>query len=112
MNAVVLGQTRPQVVFARSTIASRPKAMQLRGRHCPLVVRASDDEDIIPVFSGHRKSEFTPSELQQLRHPHLIGGKSIGEELSLIRQKYLEAEAAAEANVVEKLSSAQWYGLC
>jgi hypothetical protein len=106
MNAVGLGQTRPKIAFSKSAIASQPKT--LRGHRCPLVVRASDDEEIIPVLSGHRKSGFTSSELDQLRHPHLIGGQSIGEELALIRQQYLEAEAAAEARVAEKLSSAQW----
>lgn len=106
MNAVALGQTRPKIAFSRSAIASQPKT--LRGRRYPFVVRASDDEDIIPVISGHRKNGFTSSELDQLRHPHLIGGQSIGEELALIRQKYLEAEAAAESRVAEKLSSDQW----
>jgi len=106
MNAVALGQTRPKIAFSRSAIAAQPKT--LRGRRCPLVVRASDDEEIIPVISGHRKSGFTSSELDHLRHPHLIGGQSIGEELALIRQKYLEAEAAAEAKASKKLSSDQW----
>lgn len=109
-NAVALGSTRPHVSQSRSALASPKPKMQLRGRRCPLVVRASDDEDIIPVFSGHRKSGFTPTELDHLRHPHLLGGRSIGDELALIREKYLEAEAVAEARVSEKLSSPQWDG--
>ena len=109
MSAVVLGQIRPRVAFSGSAIASPPAKMQLRGRRCPLVVRASDDEDIVPIISGTRKRGFTPQELDQLRHPHLLGGKSIGQELAIIREKYLEAEAAAEARVAERLSSDQWY---
>lgn len=108
MHAVALGQIRPRFAFSRSANAVAPKAMQLRARRCPLVVRASDDEDIVPIISGTRKRGFTPKELDQLAHPHLLGGKSIGQELALIREKYLEAEAAAEAQVAERLSSDQW----
>jgi hypothetical protein len=115
MNTVALGQTLP---FSRSIAiaigASQQSKTRLprraRGRSSMVVRAMSDDEDIIPVVSGHRKSGFTPSELEQLRHPHLLGGKSVGEELALIREKYLEAEAFAETRVAEKLSSAQWDG--
>lgn len=72
-------------------------------------VRASDDEDVIPIFSGHRKTEFNAVDYERLSHPKLLGGKTIGEELAMIRARYLDAEAQAEAEVARRLSSSQWY---
>lgn len=73
-----------------------------------LVVRASDDEEIVPIISGRKKKGFTPKEYEQLRNPSLLGGSTVGEELAIIRQRYLDAEKRAAAHVDEHLSSTQW----
>lgn len=56
-----------------------------RSRRTLLVVRA--DEEIIPIVSGREKKSFSPSEYEQLRNAKLLGGKTIGEELALIREQ-------------------------
>lgn len=60
----------------------------------PLVTRAADDDDdIIPMWSGRRKSGFTESEYEQLRSPRLLGkNTTIGEELELLHQQYTQQE--------------------
>ena len=102
MYGVALGHNHVLVASTRSVITP----MRVRHR---LVVRASDDEDIVPIVSGKKKKGFTPKEYEMLRNPTLLGGSTVGEELAIIRQKYLEAEARAEAHVAEHLSSSQWY---
>lgn len=47
----------------------------------PLFIRASDDEDVVPVISGRFKKGFSADDMERLRHPHLLGGRTIGEEL-------------------------------
>ena len=47
-------------------------------RRGPLRVRC-DDEEMIPLTKVKRG--FTTRELEQLAHPHLLGGKTVGEEL-------------------------------
>jgi hypothetical protein len=57
---------------------------------------ASDDEDMIPVWSGRHKSGFTESEYKKLRNPRLLGkNTTIGEELELLREKFQETERVA-----------------
>lgn len=73
-----------------------------------LVVRASDDEDIIPIITGRKKKDFTQKEYEMLRHPHLMGGKTIGDELAIIRSKYVEAEENASETLHTKVVSANW----
>jgi hypothetical protein len=47
-----------------------------------LMVRASDDEDMVPILSGRRKKGFTKKEYEQLKQPKLLGqNTSIGEEV-------------------------------
>lgn len=45
-----------------------------------------------------------------LRNPQLLGGSTIAEELTLIREQYLNAEQMAEQRAREKLTSDQWDG--
>lgn len=35
--------------------------------------RASDDDEIVPILSGRRKTGFTEKEYEQLRNPRLLG---------------------------------------
>lgn len=74
-----------------------------------LVVRASDDE-MVPIISGRKKKGFTSEEYERLRNPRLLGGKSIGEELALLREEHQKAEARAEEAAQQRLSSAYWDG--
>ena len=42
---------------------------------------------MIPIVKGAQKKGFTQKEYEQLRNPKLLGGKTIGEELELLREK-------------------------
>lgn len=46
----------------------------------------------------------------QLRNPKLLGGKTIGEELGMLRKEYLSAEERASSQVREDLVSENWQG--
>lgn len=74
-----------------------------------LVVRASDDE-MVPIISGRKKKGFTPEEYERLRNPQLLGGKTIGEELALLRQHHAQTEARAGDAAQQRLSSTNWDG--
>lgn len=72
-------------------------------------VRA-DDEEMIPLVRLPRTRHFTDTEQARLGKPSVqLGGKTIGEELSLIRKQYLEAEARA-ARSEEHLHDTNWQG--
>lgn len=73
-------------------------------------VFASDDEDMVPIFSGRKKKGFTEQEYEQLRNPKLLGGKTIGEELELLHTAHQEAEARASELANTKLASSHWDG--
>ena len=95
---------------SRLRLASpRPALAHAMGcqRRLSLVVRASDDEDIVPILTGRRKTGFTDKEKERLQHPHLLGGKTIGAELELLRARYTEAEQRALQEEA-KLVSNQW----
>jgi hypothetical protein len=74
---------------------------------------ADDDDEIIPLLAPRRQA-FTPKELEALSHPkHTLGGKTVGEELSLIRAQYLAAEAKAsqaEAHLHSAAKGGNWDG--
>jgi hypothetical protein len=92
---------------ARVAFMARVSRIPMRPNR--LVVRASDDEDIVPIISGHIKKEFNKKDLEKLAHPSFsLGGKTIGEELARIRTQYVKAESAMEAEVAQRLSSSQW----
>lgn len=74
------------------------------------IVRASDDEDIVPIVTGRRKSGFSSKEYEQLRNPKLLGGKTLGQELELIRSKYLEAQQDAHTKSDTQFNSPNWDG--
>lgn len=76
----------------------------------PVPIRASDDEDMVPILSGRRKKGFTKKEYEQLKNPKLLGGKTIGEELSMLRQEYLSAEGRAHEQSRSEFSSDNWQG--
>jgi hypothetical protein len=40
----------------------------VRSRIASVKVKASDDEDMVPILSGRRKSGFTPREYEQVRY--------------------------------------------
>ena len=74
-----------------TSIAVSRRGLIRNRRNCPgLRVRASDDEDTLPIFSGRLKSGFTPAEEENLRHPKLLGGKTIGEELGELGTRHRE----------------------
>lgn len=90
-------------------VGAMPRAVRSPIRPSRLMVRASDDEDMVPIISGHKKKEFTKRDLEKLAHPSFsLGGATIGEELARIRSRYVEAESAMEAEVTQRLSSPQW----
>eukprot|EP00887_Chlorella_sp_A99_P003001 scaffold9.g3001.t1 len=74
-----------------------------------LCVRCDDDE-IVPILRGRRKSEFTAKELEALRKPRLLGGKTIGQELSMIRKKYKESEVKMGKAERSMSSGGNWDG--
>lgn len=82
--------------------------LYIRGRR--LIIRASDDEDMVPILSGTKKKGFTKKEYEQLKNPKLLGGKTIGEELSMLRQEYLSAEERAKDQSVNEFVSDNWQG--
>ncbi|PSC74862.1 hypothetical protein C2E20_2033 [Micractinium conductrix] len=73
------------------------------------VVRADSDDEIVPIIGGKFKKEFTQEEYEKLRNPTLLGGATIGDELALIRKRYLAAEALAQKEVA-KQTTANWDG--
>ncbi len=73
-----------------------------------ITVRA-DDEEMIPLFRLPRKDGFSDRERAQLAKPQLLGGKTIGEELTLLRQQYLASEARASQGEA-RLQSDKWDG--
>lgn len=81
-----------------------------RARHSVTRIRASDDEDMVPILSGRRKKGFTKKEYEQLRNPKLLGGKTIGEELSMLRKEYVSAEERAREQSHNELVSENWQG--
>lgn len=104
LTASLLKPLKP--IVAKSPSTTRPK-------RCKLVVRAhgaadAHDEDIIPIL-GRVKKDFTDKELEEMKHPHLLGGKTIGEELSLIRKQYVKAEEKA-LHREDELFSSNWAG--
>lgn len=86
---------------------SRMQSQRPRRAH-RLVVRAHDDEEILPLL-GLPKHDWNEKDLEALAHPHLLGGKTIGEELALIRRDYLASEAKALAGEAH-LHSSNWDG--
>ena len=80
------------------------KSSTRRPCHVRLVTtRASDDDDIIPMLSGRRKSGFTEAEYEQLRNPRLLGkNTSIGEELELLHREFINAERLAGEKQVSR----------
>ena len=69
----------PGLAPLQARCARGPQLRRARGG--PLSIRASDDEDVVPVISGRFKKGFSADDMQRLRHPHLLGGRTIGEEL-------------------------------
>lgn len=101
-----------------TTVGARLRPAQtLQPRSAPLTVRAvhrfsvrcDSDDEIVPIVSGRTKKGFTKEEYEQLRNPQLLGGGTIGEELALIRKRYLAAEQVAQKEVA-KQTSHNWDG--
>ena len=82
---------------------------EARTRRVHLIVHASDDEDMVPILSGRRKKGFTSKEYEKLRNPELLGGKTIGEELALIKEQHDAAEKRAAERAEKEFASANWY---
>ena len=59
----------------------RGRTVPSPARRGPVRPRAHDDDDVLPILGPHTKTEFTPEELDKLAHPHLLGGKTMGDEL-------------------------------
>lgn len=92
-----------QNVCGKATVA--PRRITCRSRRA-LIVRA-DDDDILPIISG-RISEPVPPE--NLPKPKLLGGKTIGEELSLIHKAMQSSEEDMTDRMEKRLYSSQWQG--
>lgn len=73
-------------------------------------VRASDDEDMVPILSGRRKSGFTDKEYEQLRNPKLLGGATIGEELAILHERLQASEERAMQRSLEHHKTENWDG--
>lgn len=82
----------------------------VRSRIASVKVKASDDEDMVPILSGRRKSGFTPREYEQLRNPTLLGGKTIGEELAILKERHDAAEQRAMETSDQHFVSENWDG--
>lgn len=91
-----------------SHLVKRGIGKRVNGRRSVCVPRASDDEDMVPILSGRRKKGFTEKEYEQMRNPKLLGGKTIGEELTLLRERYNQAEVAAKEQSRNDFVSANW----
>jgi len=91
----------PQV---RAGTIARPRHRNVRTRR-PLVVRAHDDDDVLPIF--RLPTQEAPESLPM---PHLLGGKTIGEELGMIHDRMVEADWEADHEMHEHLYSANWQG--
>ena len=106
---------RPTCWVTTFTTRVNPVGTTTRGRIATTTsrrffVRASDDEDMVPILSGRMKKGFTEKEYAQLKNPKLLGGKTIGEELSMLRQEYLSAEERARDQSHHEFSSDNWQG--
>jgi hypothetical protein len=104
-----LTATRSSCLRAQTAVlCARRPTQPLRAYH-RLSVRCDSDDEIVPILSGRQKKGFTPKEYEKLRNPELLGGATIGDELSLIRKQYLTAEQQA-AKKFEVKKSANWDG--
>lgn len=81
---------------------SRPPAVRSRR---VLVVRAYDDDDVLPIF--RLPTQEAPESLPM---PHLLGGKTIGDELGLIHNAMVKADEDADKDMHAHLYSANWQG--
>ena len=75
LTTVTTGAGRVRFVLPRRVLRCRncaaPRVL------CP--VRASDDEDMVPILSGRKKRGFTKKEYEQMKKPQLLGSNtSIG----------------------------------
>lgn len=69
---------------------------------------SAHEEELLPLVRLP-KTEFSKEDYEKLAHPHLLGGKTIGEELALIRLRYLDAERKAVEGEAH-LHSENWQG--
>jgi hypothetical protein len=72
-----------------------------------LVVKAHEEEDVLPIVSGRLAQPPDPEKL--IRGPSM-GGKTLGEELVLLREAYTTDEKQKEKEMEAKLYSGNWQG--
>lgn len=94
-----------QFSTATLPVARRSRASGVSRR--TLVVRAHEEEDILPIVSGRLAEPPDPSKLP--KGPQL-GGKTLGEELVLLRKAYNADEEEKEKRMEAKLYSNNWQG--
>ncbi|KAF8066320.1 hypothetical protein HT031_002643 [Scenedesmus sp. PABB004] len=98
-----------RIALPRASRLARPRgARPARPGHGLAVrVRAHDEaDDVLPIFSG-RLPEHDPEKLP--RGPQL-GGKTLGEELSLLHDAYVADEVDKDRELHEHLYSKNWQG--
>lgn len=99
-----------RVLHGNAGFVSRLQTASRRSSAFCFRVRASDDDDMVPILSGRKKSGFTEKDYEQLRNPKLLGGATIGEELAILRERHEEAERRAHERAMEHHKSANWDG--
>jgi hypothetical protein len=98
-SAKKLALSRPVIVFGPAAAAGRPRPCVL-ARHGD-----GDDDGPLPLLRLPRHSE-DPIDLSHIKRTPNLGGKTIGEELSLILQAQTTTERHARQRMEEKLYTA------
>jgi hypothetical protein len=101
-----------QCLALKQTLASVPVCVSRRSRaggftRRTLVVKAHEEEDILPIVSGRIAQPPDPDKL--IKGPSM-GGKTLGEELVLLREAYTKDEQDKEKEMEAKLYSGNWEG--
>lgn len=91
-----------------SGLMARPRPSLLLAPPRPSVLArhgADDDDGPLPLLRLPRRSE-DPIDLKKIKQSPQLGGKTVGEELSLIHREHVTAEKAARARMEERLYTA------
>eukprot|EP00878_Enallax_costatus_P000596 GHUV01000696.1.p1 GENE.GHUV01000696.1~~GHUV01000696.1.p1 ORF type:complete len:145 (+),score=27.10 GHUV01000696.1:449-883(+) len=93
-----------QTFMSAPRVARRSRSRGLSRR--ALVVKAHEEEDILPIWSG-RVEVPDPEKLPQGQR---LGGKTLGEELVLLHEAYNKDEQDKEKEMEAKLYNSNWQG--
>eukprot|EP01026_Neomeris_dumetosa_P027638 TRINITY_DN2245_c0_g2_i1.p3 TRINITY_DN2245_c0_g2~~TRINITY_DN2245_c0_g2_i1.p3 ORF type:complete len:146 (-),score=18.17 TRINITY_DN2245_c0_g2_i1:287-724(-) len=84
------------------------KIFRVPHKRCSFVVRAHDEDDVLPVFKIPK--EPTAQDIEKLPRNPALAGVTIGEKLQRIHKQYKMQEEGAVSAMEEQLYSDNWAG--